>query len=72
MNDEIIALISAAVLAFIIRFFNVVILWLAKLLAVNPPEPIPPSPLSEVVHPKSPLDHTGPSAVQKSEQGNPP
>ena len=42
-SEQIIALIGAALLAFIVRVFNVVVQWLARVLRVQPPEPIPTS-----------------------------
>lgn len=40
-SDQIIALIGACVLAFIVRIFNVVVEWLSRVLGVEAPEPIP-------------------------------
>lgn len=54
-NDQIIALIGATVLAFVVRFFNIVIQWLAKALGVNPPEPIPAGSVSDAVPPTTPV-----------------
>jgi hypothetical protein len=34
------ALLSAAILAFVVRVFNIVGAWLSKVLGVDPPEPI--------------------------------
>lgn len=39
--NAVIALIGAALLAFVVRAFNVVLQWLARVLGVEPPEPIP-------------------------------
>lgn len=40
-SDQIISLIGAFLLAFVVRFFNVVLEWLSKVLGVNAPDPIP-------------------------------
>lgn len=40
-TDQIISLVAASLLAFIVRFFNVVLEWLSRVLGVKPPEPIP-------------------------------
>ena len=39
--DQLAALIGAAVLGFVIRVFNTVVAWLARVLDVEAPEPIP-------------------------------
>jgi hypothetical protein len=40
-TNAIVAIIGGAVVAFIIRVFNVVVEWLARVLGVEPPAPIP-------------------------------
>lgn len=40
-GNAIVALIGGAVVAFIIRVFNVVVAWLSRVLGVVPPDPIP-------------------------------
>lgn len=40
-TNAIVALIGGAVVAFIIRVFNVVVSWLSRVLGVAPPDPIP-------------------------------
>lgn len=47
-SDAIIALFGAVVLAFVVRFFNVVLEWLARVLGVNAPEPIALPPTTPV------------------------
>lgn len=42
-SNAIIALVGAVVIAFIVRVFNVVVEWLARILGVDPPDPIPQS-----------------------------
>lgn len=39
--NQILALVGAALLAFVVRAFNVVLEWLARVLGVEPVEPIP-------------------------------
>ena len=39
--NAIIALVGAAVLAFVVRMANVVVIWLARVLGVEAPDPIP-------------------------------
>ena len=53
-EGALVALIGAAVLAFLVRFFNVIIAWLAKVLQVEAPEPIG----THVVHTVTPDDET--------------
>jgi hypothetical protein len=48
-TNAIIAIIGGAVVAFIIRVFNVVVEWLARVLDVEPPAPIPTVDLTTVV-----------------------
>lgn len=40
MDGPVVAIIAAAVLGFIVRVFNIVVEWLAKVLGVEPPAPI--------------------------------
>jgi hypothetical protein len=40
-TNAIVALIGGALVAFTIRIFNVVLEWLARVLGVEPPTPIP-------------------------------
>lgn len=40
-TNAVVAIIGGALVAFIIRVFNVVVEWLSKLLGVDPPAPIP-------------------------------
>lgn len=41
MNEQWIALIGGIVAALVVRLSNMVIQWVAKVLGVNPPDPIP-------------------------------
>lgn len=63
-NDQIIALVGAAVLAFIVRVFNVVVEWLSRILGVRPPEPIPVS--------HDDIDHTAPPVISSKPEAPDP
>lgn len=41
--EQVVALFGAAVLALVVRLFNVIVAWLARVLRVQPPDPIPTS-----------------------------
>jgi hypothetical protein len=52
--NAIIALLSAAILAFVVRVFNMVGAWLSKVLGVDPPEPIKTSDVEPKADDKTP------------------
>jgi hypothetical protein len=55
-SNAILALVGGVIVAFIIRIFNVVVEWLAGVLGVSPPDPIP-DPQDAAQRP--PTGHTG-------------
>lgn len=50
MDGAVVAIIAAAVLGFIVRVFNIVVEWLAKVLGVEPPAPIEPPETPHLPH----------------------
>lgn len=54
--DQWVALVGAILAGLVLRLSNMVIQWVAKVLGVNPPEPIP-------TNPDATIDRPGPSAV---------
>lgn len=56
-TDQWIALVGAILAGFVLRVSNMVIQWLARILGVNPPEPIP-------TNPDASIDRAGPTPVR--------
>lgn len=63
-RSSIIALAASALLAFLVRFLNVILAWLSRVLGVVPPAPIPTDPLDPEHGPR-----TSPAAVDPGRSG---